>query len=181
MTGVQTCALPIFGVGETWRQPARVISVQPRGLTQVEIQAINEDSNVHTADQDVTTPPAVYSQLNTVYTAPSVGGLVIRSSASDNSKALLSWQMAAGADYYLIEVANSSSPTTAWTRVGETTANNFAVTAIYGAQTWFRVSAVGLTKGAWVYVLFGSTADYMWLSDSGLMWNAVSATLMWRY
>lgn len=53
-----------FGPGETWRQPARVVSIQPRGLYQVEITAINEDSSVHTADQGSTAPPIVYSSLS---------------------------------------------------------------------------------------------------------------------
>ena len=170
-----------FGWGETWRQQARVVSITPRDLYHVDIQAINEDPSVHTADTGVTTPPIQSSQLTTLYTAPTVAGLMLRSSASDNSKALLTWQSAPGADHYLIEMANSGDPTMAWTRVGETSASNFAVTAIYGSQTWIRVCAIGLTKGPWVTMLYGSSADYMWLADANPMWNAVTTTLMWRY
>ena len=102
----------------------------------------------------------------------------MRSSPSDVSKALLSWESAPGADRYLIEVANTYMADAMWTRVGETSANNYAVTAIYGASTWFRVCAIGLTKCPWVTMLFGSVADYMWEPASDLVWSA-GTDLVW--
>ena len=48
--------IPAFGPGDTWRQPARVVAVQPRGQYQVEITAINEDPSVHTAESGRTAP-----------------------------------------------------------------------------------------------------------------------------
>jgi hypothetical protein len=173
-----------FGWGDTWRQLAKVISVRPRGLRQVEIEAINEDSSVHTADQGVTAPAVVTSQLTTLYTTPLIADLTLRSSTTDNSKALLTWTPAPGAETYQIEMAAGSNPYAAnlvWTRVGETSANNFAVTALYGAQTLIRVRGVGLTAGPWVALFYGSSADYMWVSDGQLMWQTDAASLMWRY
>ena len=167
-----------FGWGETWRQLAKVTGITPRGLYDVEIQAVVEDNNVHTAELGVVTPTAQTSQLTTIYTAPEVASLVMRSSPSDVSKALLCWESAPGADRYLIEVANTNSADAMWTRVGETSANNYAVTAIYGASTWFRVCAIGLTKGPWVTMLFGSVADYMWEPASDLVWS-VGTDLVW--
>lgn len=174
----------VFGWAETWSQLAKVIAVRPRGLYQVEIEAINEDPSVHTADTGVTAPPVQTSQLTTLYTRPSVAGLTLRSSPSDAEKALLVWTAAPGAEQYQIEMASGTSPydaSLAWTRVGETSANNYAVTVLYGNKTLIRVRAIGLTVGPWVSLYYGSSADYMWTNDAALMWNAVTSTNMWSY
>lgn len=168
----------VFGWGETWRQPARVISVTPRGLHQVEILAVNEDASVHTADVGVTAPAVSSSQLSNLYTTPVVLGLTVRSSSSDVNAMLLSWQPAQGADHYLIE---QSSGDGTWTRCGDTAAANFVARAIYGNSTFLRVAAVGMTRGPWVTVSYASGADYMWAAnDADLMWNATDTTLMWK-
>lgn len=172
----------VFGPGEAWRQPAKVLSVKPRGLYQVEIEAINEDPSVHTADVGVTAPPIVTSQLNTLYTAPVINGLSLRSSTSDPLKALLTWTPAPGAETYQIEMAQGTDPyaaTVSWTRVGETSANNLAVTAIYGANTLIRVRGVGMTVGPWVPAYYGGTADYFWQPSSDPAWTP-GTSLMWR-
>lgn len=168
----------VFGSGETWRQPARVISVRPRGLYQVEIEAVNEDASVHTADTGVTAPAIVYSQLGTLYTAPVVAGLTGASLPGAPTIMLLSWQQAPGADYYIVE---QSQDATDWTRVAETRASNYSGRALYGAATTIRVAAVGLTRGPWVQWFYGDSSDYMWTSDTALMWDVTATTLMWRY
>ena len=168
-----------FGAGETWRQEARVISTRPRGLYQVEIEAINEDPSVHTADTGVTAPAVVSSQLPTMYTAPVVIGLTGASLPGDPTIMLLSWQQAPGADYYIIEQSQDS---TDWTRITETRASNYSGRALYGSATVVRIAAVGLTRGPWVSWYYGDSADYMWdADDTTLMWSATSTDLMWRY
>ena len=80
---------------------------------------------------------------------------------------------------YLVE---QSSDGVTWTRSGETSTSNFTCPAIYGSATIVRVAAVGLAKGPWVQMNYGSAADYMWNSNSATaMWNADSSTKMWRY
>ena len=170
-----------FGWGETWRQLAKVIGVKPRGLYSVEIEAINEDPSVHTAELGLTAPPVQTSQLTSLYTAPVVDGLTMRSSPADNQKALLTWTPAPGAGSYQVEMAAGSNPYAAgvsWTRVAETSANNFAVTAIYGAETMIRVRAIGMTVGPWVNMFFGGVADYLWQPAGDPMWTP-SGDLMW--
>lgn len=174
----------VFGWSETWRQLAKVISVKPVSLYQVEIEAINEDDSVHTAETGQVAPPVQSSQLTLLRTAPVIANLVMRSSTSDTSKALLTWAPAPGATTYQIEMAagtDAGAADLAWTRVGETTASSFAVTALYGAATLIRVRGVGLTAGPWVTALFGESADYMWGAASDLMWSATDTDLMWRY
>jgi predicted phage tail protein len=169
----------VFGPGETWRQPARVLSVKPRGLETVEIECVNEDPAVHTAETGLTPPPIQYGQLDTRWTAPVVEGLTAWSMPDHPEQMVLSWRPAAGADHYLIEISSDGEN---WTRLGETSASNFTGIAIYGAATLLRVAGVGLTRGPWVTIGYGGFADYMWnADDSTLMWNADDTTLMWRY
>lgn len=173
----------VFGPGETWRQPAKVVGVRPRGLYSVEIECINEDASVHTAEDGLTAPPVNYSQLPTNYTAPVITSLNLKSSTSDVSKVLAVWTPAPGADTYQIEMASGTDPNAAglvWTRVAETTANNWAVTALYGSQTLIRVRGVGLVAGPWSALFYGSVSDYMWVNDAANMWNATDTTLMWK-
>lgn len=163
-----------FGPGEAWRQPAKVVAIKPRGLAQVEIECVNEDPSVHTAENGETAPPIVTSQLTTLHTTPLIANLTCVSSPSDVTRALLTWTPAPGAERYEIEAANTFNPYStdvSWTRLGDTTANNYSVTAIYGAATSFRVRGVGLAAGPWYGVQFGDTADYMWTNPSALMWD----------
>ena len=173
----------VFGPGETWRQPAKVISVKPRGLYAVEIECVNEDVSVHSAENGLTAPAVNYSQLPTNYTAPVIASLFLKSSTTDVSKVLAVWTPAPGADTYQIEMASGTDPNAAglvWTRVAETTANNWAVTALYGAQTLIRVRGVGLVAGPWLALFYGSVSDYMWVNDAANMWNVTDTTLMWK-
>lgn len=168
-----------FGWGETWRQPARVLSVTPRGLHHAEILCVNEDPSVHTADQGVTAPAVITSQLPNLFTVPVILGLTVRSSTTDINTMLLSWQSAPGAEHYLIE---QSSGDGSWTRVGETGTAGYAVRALYGNATLVRVAGVGLSRGPWVTISYSSGADYMWnANDTTLMWNVDDTTPMWLF
>jgi hypothetical protein len=168
-----------FGWAETWRQPGRVLAVRPRGLNLVEIEAVNEDVNVHTAEVGQVAPTAQTSQLANYTNAPVVIGLTAVSVPNYPEKMLLTWQPSPWAEYYLIE---QSTDGLAWTRSGEVSSSNFTATALYGSATILRVAAVGLARGPWVQVNYGLLADYMWFAaDTTLMWNAVDTTAMWRY
>jgi hypothetical protein len=166
-----------FGAGETWRQPARVTAVRPRGLYSVEIEAVNEDDSVHTADEGVTAPAVQYSNLLNLYTAPAVSGLTVRSQLDDPGVILVSWQAAPGARYYIIDVSSDGDY---WTRVGETTSNNYTVAAVYGNGTLVRVAAYGMTLGSSVQVAYATYSDYMWSAlDTTLMWSVTATDPMW--
>lgn len=168
-----------FGWASTIYQLARVLSVRPRTMTQVEIECIGEDNNVHTADQGVITPTAPTSQLANYTAAPVLLGLIARSSSDDPTIMLLSWQSSPWADHYVIE---QSSDDEAWTRAGETSVSNFVLRALYGNATLVRVAAVGATRGPWVTIAYGDSADYMWSADdTTLMWAVDDTTPMWRY
>lgn len=144
-----------FGWAETYRQPARVIAVRPLSLTSVEIQAVNEDANVHTADSGITTPAAQTSQLESYTNTPLVIGLTSRSMPNQPEKMLVEWEPSPWADHYLVE---QSSDGIKWTRCGDVTTNHYTGIAIYGANTIVRVAAVGLARGPWAETLFGAIA-----------------------
>jgi len=168
-----------FGVAETYRQPAKVISIRPRGLHSVEIECVNEDPSVHTAEVGQLAPAIQFSQLAGYTNAPAVVGLSARSMPGNPEQMLLTWQPSPWADYYVIE---QSSDGMTWTRTGETGTSNFSARALYGSATLIRVAAVGVAKGPWVTVSYGSSADYMWsATTTDLMWNAVTTTPMWSY
>jgi len=166
-----------FGWGDTWCQLARVTSVKPRGINRVAIEAINEDSSVHTADRGVVAPPITSSQLPTRNTAPVVLGFTARSMPHDSDKMLLSWNPSPGADYYLLEQSKDGE---SWVRMGEPTACNFAATALYGPETIVRIAAVGMVRGPWIQCAYGISADYMWTISTNAMWS-VDSNMMWRY
>lgn len=166
-----------FGGADTWRQPARVVAVRPRSLTQVEIEAINEDDSVHTADEGATAPAAQSSQLLTLFTRPVVAGLTVRGKVGDAGTILVSWQSAPGARFYVVDVSSDGNT---WSRAGETTSNNLAIPAVYGNATLIRVAAFGFTLGPFVQVAYSTYSGLMWSATAtDLMWSATSTDLMW--
>lgn len=167
-----------FGGSGALYMLCRVIGIKPRSPEQVDIVAVAESDYVHTADTGSPPGPGAW-QLPSDFTVPVVAGLVARAHPGDVGKALISWRPAPGADRYLIEIAsgkNPDNPANVWTRVGETSASHFSTLATYGADTLFRVAAIGATRGPWVGVLYGSSADYMWSPSGDPMWTPSDAT-----
>ena len=166
-----------FGQGNTWGQLSKVLAVRPRSQHSVEIEAVNEDPSVHTAEDGTTAPLVQTSQLTGYMTAPVIEGLIGTSMPGAVETMLLSWKPSPWAEYYLIE---QSSDGETWTRTGETGTSNYTATAIYGSATIVRICAVGMTAGPWVTINYGGVAGYMWnANDTTLMWNATDTTLMW--
>ena len=154
-----------------------MVAVRPRSLTQVEIEAINEDDSVHTADEGATAPAAQSSQLLTLFTRPVVAGLTVRGKVGDAGTILVSWQSAPGARFYVVDVSSDGNT---WSRAGETTSNNLAIPAVYGNATLIRVAAFGFTLGPFVQVAYSTYSGLMWSATAtDLMWSATSTDLMW--
>lgn len=167
-----------FGVADAMYINAKVLSIKPRSLNKVAIYAVVDSDFVYDADTGAV-PSYNAWQLPTVLTVPLVNGLIGRSDYNDVDKMFLSWQPAAGAEYYLIEVSDSGQ---GWTRIGETRTSNYTAIVPYGNRTQVRVAAVGVVKGPWVEINYGSSASYMWDANSStLMWDIDDTTLMWRY
>jgi hypothetical protein len=173
-----------FGVADTWAQKAIVMAVKPRGHYLVDIEAINEEDGVHTAEDGVITPIAVTSQLGNYVEAPSVSGLIASPLPTDHTVMLLSWEPAPWADNYLIEASPNGEE---WIRVGDTTSARYTAKAVYGENTIIRVAAVGLSVGAWAQVAYTDMEVLFWdetvsgltlTPNKGVLdisWNAVNA------
>lgn len=160
---------------------AKVTGIKPRGLYEVAIEAVTEDPSVHTADLGITAAPIVTSSLPRVITLPVVGGLMARRIPGDNSRAVLAWRPAVGAESYQIEMASGidpNDPNVTWTRTADTSASNFVLTLFFAAQTLIRVRGIGLAAGPWVAAALGSLIPDMWNTDATPMWTT-NANPMW--
>lgn len=135
-----------FGAGIAWRQPARVLSAKPLNLYTVEIQAVNEDDSVHTADSGLTMPVQVFTQLAGYTNAPTVTGVTARFLFNYPNMATVTWVPAPWADHYEVQ---SSSGDGAWTHCGNTSGTSLTFTATYGSTTLVRVAASGVARGVW--------------------------------
>jgi len=167
-----------FGKADTQWINARVLAIRPRGMERCDLDLVVDSEFVHEAETG-TTPGASAWALPLVETAPVIRGLIAKSLLSDVSTMIIGWAPTPGANNYLIDV---SADQVNWTRIGDTTSNNYTGTAVYGAGTYIRVAAVGVVRGPWNVVNYGSSAGYMWnASESTLMWNADNTTLMWSY
>ena len=137
-----------FGPGDTWRQPARVVSVQPRGPYQVEITAINEDASVHTADQGQTAPALNYSQLPKTAPLPTVTGLTLLIDVTGAApQYVASWNASPGADHYAAEISWDGGTT--WSPLATEYGTQHRWAANRNATANVRVAAVNIGRGAW--------------------------------
>lgn len=178
LTGTEAVRTHVsFGRNETYAALAKVARVTPRGLFDYEIEAVIEDPAVHVADQGITLPPVVYSQLPRAVTRPIVRNLIGRRMAGSATKALFSWTPAPNAESYQIEMAEGDDPLASvitWTRVADTTSANLVTDLLYGARTMIRIRGLGLAAGPWVHTTLGTLIPDFWLSDDTPFWLADS-------
>jgi sulfur carrier protein ThiS len=137
-----------FGYADTWRQPARVVSVVPRGPYQVEITAVNEDPSVHTADTGVTAPALSYSELPKTNPLPVVSGLSVGIDVTGASpQYVANWNSAPGADHYVVEISWDGGST--WSALATEYGTTHRWAANRNASAYVRVAGVNLGRGAW--------------------------------
>ena len=137
-----------FGPGVAWSQLALVSAIRPKGHTQVEIECVNYDDRVNTADATGVPPAAAVSTLPTTITVPAITGtLTVVAGGSVESPTLsASWQAASAAQTYLIE---HSSDGTLWTHLNEVSTTSYAFSVAPGNH-WLRVAPLGVARGAWL-------------------------------
>jgi hypothetical protein len=144
-----------FGAGATWTQFAIVTSAKPKDLYTIDMVAVVENSNVHTAESGLITPTLVTSQLAGYNNLPVVTGVTAYPSRDNLSLMVLTWPGAAWAQGYVIE---QSKDGIAWTPSGSTSSTQYLCPMLYGKTTQFRVAAVGLYRGPWFTVAPDVTA-----------------------
>lgn len=137
-----------FGPGVAWAQLALVSAIRPKGHTQVEIECVNYDDRVNTADATGVPPAAAVNTLPTTITVPAITGtLTVVAGGSVESPTLsASWQAASAAQTYLIE---HSSDGTLWTHLNEVSTTSYTFSVAPGNH-WLRVAPLGVARGAWL-------------------------------
>ncbi|MDZ7908264.1 MAG: phage tail protein [Gemmobacter sp.] len=170
-----------FGPGSLWAAACKVTAVRPKSLHLVTIEAVPDDPSVHSAETGRVAAPLRLSALPRRFTRPEVTGLLARRIPGDNTRVLLAWRPAAGAETYQIEMAEGDDPAAAdvtWTRIADTSATQIAVLTLYAARTMVRVRGLGLAAGDWAASTFGLLIPQMWNTDPTPMWTAES-NAMW--
>lgn len=173
-----------FGQPETWSWHARVLETRPRGLYEVEIEAVIEDARVHTAETDPGLSAGdIIRQLPVNYARPVVAELMLALSRADTGKALLSWIGAPGAEAYHVELAEGSDisdPDVSWTRVADTAATSHLIALLHPARAMVRVRGMGLLAGPWTAGTVGNLLGLMWAATETIpMWAVDDTALMW--
>lgn len=157
-----------IGTIETWAAKAKVISIRPRDLHHVEIEAVLEDPSVHTAETGQVAPPIRVSSLATRIVKPVVAGLFARRVPGSATRVVLGWQPAPGAEVYHVEMAAGEDPddtALAWTRVADISAAQAMTELLYAAKTLIRVRGMGLAAGPWIASPLGALIPEMWNLD----------------
>lgn len=164
----------VFGPGDSWAALARITGVRPRGLYEVELEAVIEDPAVHTAEDGQSVPVLRVSRLPGVVARPAVSGLMARRMPGEATRALLAWRPAPGAETYQVEMTEGDDPAdteVGWTRTADTTATHHVIDLLYAARTMIRVRGIGLAAGPWVVATLGDLIADMWNSPSTPMWT----------
>jgi hypothetical protein len=138
----------IFGKGGEVGRKMRIVDIRPLDMSYVQIVAVGEDNEVHTADGGaVPAEPAGWELPDPrVIERPNIGMLwVVQTGTVENPMLNVSWNPAPGANSYIVEYSYSM---TTWTRIGETSGREITFSVPYGSIT-IRVAGYGLTRGDW--------------------------------
>lgn len=118
--------------------------IRYRGDSLVELTAVNEHSFVHTADSGEAPPIPNPALLPTRPTRPVLTALAVTQSGTPDAPVLnVSWQAAAGATHYLVELSRDNEN---WSRVADSLTTSIRVPVEPGVW-WVRVAAAGLAVG----------------------------------
>ncbi len=157
-----------FGPATTFYKLAKVVSTRPRGLYDVDIEAVLEAEEVHVAEIGQAPSPRPVRKLPRVAVRPAVTSLLARRMPGDALRIFLTWRPAPGAEIYQVEMAEGSDvedQVVSWTRVAETTAAHHVVSLLYSSATLIRVRALGLAAGDWLARAYGDLIADMWNTD----------------
>ncbi|WP_051331769.1 host specificity factor TipJ family phage tail protein [Methylocaldum szegediense] len=136
-----------FGPAGLVYMQAIVTRLVPRGNAEVEVEAINENISVHTAENGYVVGTPVNWQLPKRNTKPVLGALsVTQGGTSANPILLVSWSPAVNADHYVVEISRDNAN---WLRQPDVSSTSTSVPVEPG-PVWLRVAPVGLTQGNWV-------------------------------
>jgi hypothetical protein len=152
----------VLGWDNTWSQKARVVGIRPSGMYSVEIEAVGESSNVHTAESGLITPEIVVTQLERYTTHPEVKNLTAAACRDTVYSNMLTWSPAPWADSYEIQQSRDKA---IWGQSLLVTGSSHRVDLLYGPETIFRICAVGVDRGPWLEAPCDTQAFYAPMPD----------------
>ena len=137
-----------FGPGEAWRQPAKVLSVKPSGITQVEIECIAEDPSVHNAESySNPVPPVKYGNLIIRTGLPRILTVKVDRIYDQPTKLNITWTSDGSAEYFLVSQQDSYGE---WQLLGEYKENSAIINIIGNPGLKVRVAGVNRVGiGTW--------------------------------
>jgi len=137
-----------FGIATEFYQVCRVIPpIKPKGTNLIELNVVNEEASVHTADGGSVPSEDEVFDLPAPIVKPVIASLNVTTGGTPDKPILgLSWTPAVEADSYIIEWGLNNLE---WTRAGETVSNNYSLVVPAGL-IYVRVAGVGLVTGDWI-------------------------------
>ncbi|WP_257294488.1 host specificity factor TipJ family phage tail protein [Endozoicomonas sp. YOMI1] len=148
----------LIGQGAKVSWPVKVTAITPEADNRITIAGCIESEFVHSVDQGVLPPPPPEVK-------PPPPGLVINNLLATQGGTLqapvifLSWDMAVGADRYVIEYSTDGRQTWQPAGSGQSFINQHEFTAEAGLLTC-RVAAVGAIRGEWAEISVNAGGDF---------------------
>ena len=135
-----------FGRSGQVVQLAKITSIKPRSKT-VQINAVNEDVRVHSADGGAVPVDLVQWSLTTPTHKPIVTDLYVVQTGSGNTPTVTAtWSPVAGATRYVIQTSQDNQN---WSTLAEIVSTSYSFAANRG-NLWVRVAAYGGALGPWM-------------------------------
>jgi hypothetical protein len=148
---------PAYYFGETGKEYKELLvtSATTSNDDTVSITCRNYDARIYSFSNR--TAPAIGSKTvpSKIPALPVVSGLVVNNDTLDITLAVVSWEVALGAAYYVVE---TSLDATNWDAAGVVTTTFLALT-VAGGTLYVRVAGVNIARGAWsqITVNIGNT------------------------
>ena len=148
----------LIGQGAKVSWPVKITAITPEADNKITIAGCIESEFVHTVDQGVLPPPPPEVK-------PLPPGLVINNLLATQGGTVhapvifLSWDIAVGADRYVIEYSADGRQTWQPAGTGQSFINQHEFAAVVGLLTC-RVAAVGAIRGEWADIVVNAGGDF---------------------
>lgn len=141
---------PVYFVGQSndIYKDLIVTEVSVRDDDTVQITAVNYDARMYSFDSRTAPPLAASSTPEAIPDLPIIAGLIASQDISDISIVVLNWDIALGAQYYIVETSTDGAN---WDSEAITTGPTHTASVLPGL-IYFRVAGVNAAQGPWSQV-----------------------------
>jgi len=139
---------PVYYIGETNKiyKELLVTAIDRKDDDTASITAVNYDARMYSFDSRTAPPLAAASVPAGIPNLPTVTGLTLSQDIDDPTIVQLNWDIALGAQYYIVEV---STDNTNWSSEAVTTGPALTSSILPGLL-YFRVAGVNTAQGPWI-------------------------------